>query len=111
MMSMLGNMQSIDRYRSARSPRRAGLLVDDDADAARQRDGQIWVGGKDRLSCYGKSHQLGIPAGAGLSIAATGARVRFHDRGGNQAIQKVRSWSVDCDWLLLPLPDFELLAC
>ena len=67
------DMQSIDRHRAARSPRRTGLLVDDDADAAWQRDGQVWVGGKDRLAGYGQSHKLGIPTRGGLSIAATGA--------------------------------------
>jgi hypothetical protein len=42
-----GDVQCVDSHRSGISARRTRLLVDDDADAARKREGKVWVGGKD----------------------------------------------------------------
>ena len=51
-----GNVQRICGDRSARSARRTRLLVDDDADSARQGNRKIWVTDKDRLPRDGQSH-------------------------------------------------------
>ena len=46
-MSMLGPVTRSDRYRSGISATPTRLLVDDDADAACQRDGDARVGDED----------------------------------------------------------------
>ena len=81
------NVQRIDRRRSGISARRTRLLVDDNADAAGRRDGEVRVDGQDWLARDDQADELGIPGGAGLSIAAAGARVRFHQIGSNQTTQ------------------------
>ena len=81
------DMQRVDGRRSGISPRGARLLVDNNTDAAGRRDGEVRVDGQDWLARDDQADELGIPGGAGLSIAAAGARVRFHQIGSNQTTQ------------------------
>ncbi len=82
------DVQRIDSDRSASSARRAGLLVDDEADAAWQRDGEVWVGYEDGLARGDQADELSIPGDGSLSIAASSPGVRFHDIGSNQTTQQ-----------------------
>jgi len=72
------------------SARRTRLLVDDNADAAWRRDGDVRVGGEDWLARDDQADQFRIPGDGSLSTAAGGARVRFHDIGSNKTSQKVQ---------------------
>jgi len=85
------DMQCVDRRRSGIPPRRTRLLVDDNADAAWHRNGEVRVGGEDWLTGDDQPDQLGAPAGGGLSVAAGGARVRLHQIGSNQATQQIQA--------------------
>src|SRR5690349_10385818 len=68
-----GDVQRIHRDRPARSARRTRLLIDNDADSARQGDRKVRVGDQDGLARNGQSHELRISAGARLPAAACGA--------------------------------------
>src|SRR6267142_1675226 len=81
------DVQRIDRHGSRVAARRARLLVDDDADAARQRNGEVRIEGEDRLSRDDQANELRIAGDGGLAAAAAGARVRLHDIGSNQTTQ------------------------
>ena len=82
------DVQCIDGHRSCVSTRRAGLLVDDEADAAWQRDSEVGVGYEDGLARGDQADEHGIPGDGGLPIAASSAGVRFHDIGRNQTTQQ-----------------------
>src|SRR5256712_12217071 len=84
------DVQRVDGYRSGVAARRARLLVDDDADAAWQRDGDVRVDGEDRLARDDQADELGIPGDGGLSTAAAGARVRFHEIGSDQTTEQAQ---------------------
>ena len=84
------DVQRIDRHRSGISAGRTRLLVDDDADAARQRDGNVRVGDEYRLARDDQADELGIPGDCSLSIAAGGTRVRFHEIGSHQTTQQAQ---------------------
>jgi len=50
------------------------------------------------MAGYGQPHQLGVRAGAGLSVAATGAReFDFTVVAVTRPFKRFRSASVDCD--------------
>ena len=68
-----GDVQRIHGDGSARSARRTRLLIDNDADSARQGDRKVRVGDENGLARNGQSHQLRIPAGARLLATACGA--------------------------------------
>src|SRR5258708_39524309 len=84
------DVQRIDGHRSGVSTRRARLLVDDEANAAWQRDGEVWVGYDDGLARGDQADELGVPADGGLATAAGSARVRLHDIGGHQTAQQAQ---------------------
>ncbi len=67
------DVQRIDRHRSGISARRTRLLVDDDADATWQREGDVRVGDKDWLARDDQADEFRIPSDGGLSTAAGGA--------------------------------------
>ncbi len=81
------DVQRIDGHRSGVSTRRTRLLVDDEANAAWQRDREVWVGYDDGLARGDQADEFSIPANGGLTTAAGSAGVRFHDVGGNQTTQ------------------------
>ena len=83
-------MQRIDGHRSGISTRRARLLVDDEANAPGQRDGEVRGGDEDGLSCGNQADDLGTPRDGGLPTATGGAGVRLHDVGGNQTAQQAQ---------------------
>src|SRR5258708_30566284 len=84
------DVQRIDGHRSGVSTRRARLLVDDEANAAWQRDGEVRVGYDDGLARGDQADELSGPAARGLPTAAGRARVRLHDIGGNQTAQQAQ---------------------
>lgn len=84
-----GDVQRIDSDRAGVAARRTCLLVDDDANAARQRDGEVRGGGKDLLAGDGQSHELSVAADAGSAPAAGGAGAGCDGGGINQAIEQV----------------------
>ncbi len=83
------DMQCIDCDGSGVPARRARLLVDDEADAGWQRDGEVWVGYDDGLARHDQADQLSITADGRLPTAAGGAGVRFHGIGSNQTTQQI----------------------
>src|SRR5690349_1889717 len=85
------NMQSIYCHRFAIAALRVGMLVDNDTDATWQRDGEVGVRYEDGLARCHQADEYGIPGDGGLSIAAGGAGVRFHDIGSNQTTQQVHA--------------------
>jgi hypothetical protein len=84
------DVQRIDGHRSGVSTRRARLLVDDEANAPGQREGEVRVGCDDRLTCGHQADELGIPGHGGLTAAAGAVGVRLHDISGNQTTQQVQ---------------------
>ena len=90
------DVQRIDGEGAGISARRTCLLVDDEANAARQGDGEVWVGYEDGLARSDQADDLGTPGDGGLATATGGLRVRFHDVGSTRPPIRLRVATDDC---------------
>src|SRR5260370_13047434 len=81
------DVQRIDGHRTGVSTRRARLLVDDETNAAWQRDGEVRVGYDYGLARGDQADDLGVPADGGLTTAAGSARISLPHTGANQTPQ------------------------